>query len=41
MAKLYTLESLFTISKDKVEFVDSYESDGRKLPVFAFIVSTD
>ena len=38
--KLYTLESLFTNSKDKVDFVDSYESDGRKLPVFATIVSS-
>ena len=41
MAKLYTLESLFANSKDKVDFVDSYESDGRKLPVFASIVSKD
>ena len=37
IAKLYTQESLFMYSKDRAEFVNSYNSGLRKLPIFESI----
>jgi len=37
VAKLYTVESLYQYSKDQKEFVNSYETGVRKLPIFKAI----
>ena len=34
VAKLYTYESLFTISDDQDKFIDTYETGVAKLPIF-------